>query len=160
MQYKSREKVEMPEKESCSLPDYSDLDQEILEIPKKYKNIVIVGASYNPERPSYMVMEYLLKEGFKVLPVNPIREEILGQKVYPSLSKLPPDFYPEVIIIFRRSDQVLPIVEEAIKLKPKVIWMQEGIVNESAKELAEKKGIKVVMNKCFKKVYILSKNNF
>jgi len=145
---------------SCPLPDYSNVPQEILEIPKKYKNVVIVGASHNPDRPSYMVMEYLLKEGFKVIPINPAREEILGQKVYPSLSDLPSGFYPEVIIIFRRSDQVLPIVKEAIKLKPKVIWMQEGIINEEAKELAEKEGIKVVMNRCFKKIHILGKNKF
>jgi len=143
--------------ETCPLPDYSNIPKEILEIPKKYKNIVIVGASHNPERPSYMVMDYLIKEGFNVVPVNPAREEILGKKVYPSLSDLPPDFYPEVIIIFRRSDQVLPIVKEAIKLKPKVIWMQEGIINEEAKNLAEKEGIKVIMNRCFKKVHILSK---
>ena len=144
--------------ETCKLPDYSDISQDILEIPKKYKNIVIVGVSHKSERPSYMVMEYLLKEGFKVIPVNPVREEILGQKVYPSLSDLPPEFYPEVVIIFRRSDQVLPIVEKAIKLKPKVIWMQEGIINEEAKKLAEKEEIKVVMNKYFKKVHIFGKN--
>uniref|UniRef100_A0A7V4JQ20 CoA-binding protein n=1 Tax=Thermodesulfobacterium geofontis TaxID=1295609 RepID=A0A7V4JQ20_9BACT len=143
--------------EVCPLPDYSNVPKEILEIPQKYKNIVIVGASHNPERPSYMVMEYLIKEGFNVIPVNPAREEILGKKVYPSLSDLPSDFYPEVIIIFRRSDQVLPIVKEAIKLKPKVIWMQEGIINEEAKNLAEKEGIKVIMNRCFKKIHILSK---
>ena len=144
-------------KEACVLPDYSNIPQEILEIPKKYKNIVIVGASHKPERPSYIVMEYLLKEGFKVIPVNPAREEILKQKVYPSLLALPSDFHPEVIIIFRRPDKVLPIVEEAIKLKPKVIWMQEGVINEEAKNLAEKEGIKVIMNKCFKKIHILSK---
>ncbi|PMP66716.1 MAG: CoA-binding protein [Thermodesulfobacterium geofontis] len=146
-------------KETCPIPDYSNIPKELLKIPKKYKNIVIVGASHNPERPSYMVMDYLLKEGFNVIPVNPAREEILGKKVYTSLSDLPPDFYPEVIIIFRRSDQVLPIVKEAIKLRPKVIWMQEGIINEEAKNLAEKEGIKVVMNMCFKKVHLLSKKN-
>jgi|UniRef100_A0A7V5K2W8 predicted CoA-binding protein len=143
--------------ETCPLPDYSNVPKEILEIPQKYKNIVIVGASHNPERPSYIVMDYLIKEGFNVIPVNPAREEILGKKVYPSLLDLPSDFYPEVIIIFRRSDQVLPIVKEAIKLKPKVIWMQEGIINEEAKNLAEKEGIKVIMNRCFKKIHILSK---
>ncbi len=143
-------------KEICMLPDYSAIPFEILEIPQKYKNIVIVGASPKSERPSYIVMEYLLKQGFKVVPVNPAVKEILGQKVYPSLLEIPSDFSPEVIVIFRRSDQVLPIVEAAIKLKPKVIWMQEGIVNEQAKELAEKENIKVVMNKCFKKIHLMS----
>ncbi len=144
------------EKEACILPDYSDIPFEILEIPQKYKNIVIVGASPKSERPSYMVMEYLLNQGFKVIPINPAVKEILGQRVYSSLSEIPSNFSPEVIIIFRRSDQVLPIVEAAIKLKPKVIWMQEGIINEKAKELAEKENIKVVMNKCFKKVHLIS----
>jgi len=120
-------------KETCELPNYSDISQVILDIPKKYKNIVIAGASHKPEHASYKVMEYLFKEGFKVIPVNPAREEISGEKVYSSLLDLPPKFYPEVIIIFKRSDQVLPIVKEAIRLKPKVIWMQEGIINEEAK---------------------------
>lgn len=139
----------------CELPDYSNIPEDILEIPKKYKKIVIVGASANPERPSYIVMKYLIEQGFEVIPVNPAIKEILGKKVYPSLSQIPKDFQPEVIVIFRRSDLVVPIVEEAIKLNPKVIWMQEGIINEEAKKLAEKQGIKVVMNKCFKKVHMM-----
>lgn len=143
--------------EQCSLPDYTDLSYEILEIPKKYKKLAIVGASHNPERPSYQVMEYLLKEGFEVVPINPVREEILGKKVYPSLSQLPEELYPEVVIIFRKPEMVLPIVEEALALKPKVIWMQEGVINEEAKKLAEAHGIKVVMNKCFKKVHMIGK---
>lgn len=141
----------------CTLPDYSNLEPEILEIPKQYKKLVIVGASPKPDRPSYIVMEYLLKEGFEVVPINPAHKEILGQKVYPNLEALPPDFYPEVVIIFRRSEEVLPVVEKAIALKPKVIWMQEGISNDEAKALAETHGIKVVMNKCFKKVHQISK---
>ncbi|WP_038057081.1 CoA-binding protein [Thermodesulfobacterium hydrogeniphilum] len=144
--------------EACVLPDYSQIPPDILEISKKYKKIAIVGVSHKPERPSYMVMEYLLKEGFEVIPVNPIREKILGQKVYPSLSELPKNFKPEIIVIFRRPDKVLPIVEEAIKLNPKVIWMQEGVVNEDAKRLAEKAGIKVVMNMCIKKIHQLGKS--
>ena len=70
---------------------------------------------------------------------------------------MPENFNPEVVIIFRKPEHVLPIVEEAIKLKPKVIWLQEGVVNEEAKNLAEKHGIKVVMNLCFRKVHILLK---
>lgn len=142
----------------CELPDYSQIPQDILEIPKKYKKLIIVGVSHKPERPSYIVTDYLIKQGFDVILVNPAREEILGKKVYPSLLDIPKDYNPEVIIIFRRPDMVLPIVESAIKLKPKVIWMQEGIINEEAKDLAERHGIKVVMNMCFKKIHILSKN--
>ncbi len=142
----------------CELPDYSQIPQDILEIPKKYKKLVIVGVSHKPERPSYIVTDYLIKQGFDVILVNPARKEILGKKVYPSLLDIPKDYKPEIIIIFRRPDMVLPIVESAIKLKPKVIWMQEGIINEEAKDLAERHGIKVIMNMCFKKIHILSKN--
>lgn len=140
----------------CPLPDYSNVPPDILEIPRTYKRLVIVGASPKPERPSYMVMEYLLQEGFDVIPVNPAHKEILGKVAYPNLESLPADFEPEVIIIFRRSEEVLPIVEKAIKLNPRVIWMQEGIANEEAKALAEAHGIKVVMNRCIKKVHKLT----
>ncbi len=143
--------------DACVLPDYSQVPPDVIEISKKYKKIAIVGVSHKPERPSHMVMEYLLKEGFEVVPVNPVREEILGKKVYPSLSQLPENFKPDIVVIFRRPDKVLPIVEEAIKLNPKVIWLQEGVVNEQAKKLAEKAGIKVVMNMCIKKIHILGK---
>lgn len=145
--------------EKCFLPDYSDLSEDILEITRKYKKIAIVGASANPERPSYLVMKYLIEQGFEVLPVNPVRDEILGRRVYPSLSDIPEDLKPEVVIVFRRSELVLPVVEEIIKLrpKPKVIWMQEGIANKEAKDLAERHGIEVVMNKCFKKVHMMAK---
>ncbi len=145
--------------QQCSLPDYSNISQEILEIPKKYRRVVIVGASSKPERPSYMVIEYLLREGFEVIPVNPVHKEILGQKVYSSLDEVPIEFKPEVIIIFRKSEEVLPVVEKALKLKPKIIWLQEGIYNEEAKSLAEKEGVKVIMNLCFKKVHMFGKKS-
>ncbi|MEZ0343351.1 MAG: CoA-binding protein [Caldimicrobium sp.] len=145
------------EKAECILPDYSQIPQEILEIPRKYKKLVIVGASPKPERPSYIVMDYLIKEGFEVYPVNPAHKEILGRKVYPDLESLPEDLNPDVVIIFRRSEEVKPVVEKALRLNPKVIWMQEGIANEEAKALAEERGIKVVMNLCFKKIHQLGK---
>lgn len=140
-----------------SLPNYSNLPQEILEIPKKYKKLIIVGASPKSDRPSYMVMDYLLKQGFEVLPVNPAYREILGQKTYSSLEEIPSEFKPEVIIIFRKSEEVLPIVEKAIKINPKVIWLQEGIYSKEAQSLVEKEGIKMVMNLCFKKVHMMGK---
>jgi predicted CoA-binding protein len=141
----------------CPLPDYSQVPQEVLEIPKKYKRLIIVGASPKPDRPSYIVMDYLLKQGFEVIPVNPAYEEILGVNTVKDLSEVPKDFNPDVVIIFRKPSEVLPIVEKALALKPKVIWLQEGIVNEEAKELAEKAGVKFVMNLCFKKVHALGK---
>ena len=141
----------------CPLPDYSQVPQEVLEIPKKYKRLIIVGASPKLDRPSYIVMDYLLKQGFEIIPVNPAYEEILSVKTIKDLSEVPRDFSPDVVIIFRKPSEVLPIVEKALELKPKVVWLQEGIVNEEAKELAEKAEVKFVMNLCFKKVHALGK---
>ncbi|MCS7150622.1 MAG: triose-phosphate isomerase [Caldimicrobium sp.] len=150
-------KIEKETLTECALPDYSNLDPSILEIPKNYKRLLIVGASPKPNRPSNIVMDYLLKAGYEVIPINPAYEEILGVKTLPNLESVPLEFKPEVVIIFRRSSEVLPVVEKALKLKPKVIWMQEGIVNNDAKTLAEAYGVKVVMNLCFKKVHQLTK---
>lgn len=147
-------KAESPE---CRLPDYSQIGDDLLDIVNRYKRIAIVGVSPKPDRPSFVVMDYLIKEGFQVLPVNPRYEEIMGIKTYPDLESIPQDLQPEVVIIFRKSSEVYPIVEKAVKVRPRVIWMQEGIENKEAKALAEKEGIKVVMNLCFKKVHQISK---
>lgn len=143
--------------QECKLPDYSQIEEDILEIVEKYRRIAIVGVSPKPDRPSYVVMEYLVKEGFEVIPVNPRYQEILGIRTYPDLDSIPPELSPDVVIIFRKSSEVYPIVERALRMKPKVIWMQEGIENKDAKALAEKEGIKVVMNLCFKKVHQIAK---
>ena len=103
-------------------------------------------------------MKYLLEQGFQVVPVNPGQKEILGQACYPSLSAIPEDKRPEVVIVFRRADQVPPIAEEAVKIGAKVLWLQEGIVSEEAAEIARKAGLKVIMNRCFKKVHLASQN--
>lgn len=144
--------------QACELPDYSTIEPEILEIVKTYHRLAIVGASPKPERPSHLVMKYLLEQGFQVVPVNPGQKEILGQACYPSLSAIPEDKRPEVVIVFRRADQVPPIAEEAVKIGAKVLWLQEGIVSEEAAEIARKAGLKVIMNRCFKKVHLASQN--
>ena len=121
-------------------------DTELKEILQNNKTVAIVGASRDPEKPSGYVPEYLKSKGYTIIPVNPFADEILGEKDYRSLSEIPIPI--DIVDIFRPSDKVLPIVEEALKKQPKVIWMQLGIVNEEAKKLAEKDGIKVVMDKC------------
>lgn len=97
------------------------------EVLKKYRRVAVVGASPKPERPSYGVASYLIDHGYDVVPVNPNAEEILGRKSYPDLSAIPGKV--EVVDIFRRPEDVPPIVEEAIKIGAKAIWMQEGIIN-------------------------------
>jgi predicted CoA-binding protein len=128
---------------------------EIREILKKYKTVAVVGLSREPGKDSHRVSAYLKQHGFRVIPVNPFADEVLGEKSYKSLLDIPPEIQKtiEVIDIFRPSKDVPPIVEQAIKLKatngkPYVVWMQLGIVNEQAAEAAKKAGLTVVMDKC------------
>jgi len=112
------------------------------------KNIAVVGLSANPSRPSYFAAIYLLQYGYNIIPVNPRYDEVLGQECYPSLLDIPEEV--DVVDIFRKPEDVVPIVEEAIKIGAKVVWMQLGIVNEEAAEMARKAGLEVVMDRCMK----------
>ena len=137
----------------CQLPDYQRLPKESLEVVQRARKIALVGASPKEERPSYQVMKYLLEKGFSVYPVNPGQKEILGQRCFPSLSAIPKEIEIDTVIIFRRPEMVFPVVKEALKRGVKAIWLQEGIENKEAEELARKKGIVFVSNLCFKKVH-------
>jgi predicted CoA-binding protein len=118
------------------------------EILNKYRSIAVVGASANPERPSYQIASYLMEQGYQVYPVNPNAREILGRPSYPSLSSIPDAV--EVVDIFRRSEDVVPIIDEAIKIGAKAVWMQEGVINEAAAAKARGAGLLVVMDKCIR----------
>lgn len=118
-------------------------------ILNQYRTVAIVGASPNPERPSYRVASYLMEHGYQVIPVNPNAPVILGNTSYPDLSSIPEKI--EVVDIFRKSEEVMPIVEEAIKIGAKVVWMQEGVINEEAAAKARDAGLLVVMDKCMLK---------
>lgn len=115
----------------------------------EYRNIAVVGLSPNPERPSHQIASYLAGQGYNIIPVNPNAQQILGRTSYPDLSSIPE--LVEVVDIFRRPEEVMPIVEEAIKVGAKAIWMQEGIINEEAAARARKAGLMVVMDKCMRK---------
>jgi len=110
------------------------------------KKVVVIGMSKNSQKAAHFVPKYLSDNGYDITPVNPTSEEILGKKCYNSVSEINEEI--EIVDIFRPSDQVLPFVQEAIKKKPKVIWLQEGIHNSEAEELARKEGIKVIFNRC------------
>ena len=114
-----------------------------------YRIVAVVGASPNPERPSNQVAAYLIENGYRIIPVNPNAAEILGQKCYPDLASIPEKV--EVVDIFRRSEDVMPIVEEAIKIGAGAVWMQEGVVNEEAAAKARDAGLLVVMDRCMLK---------
>jgi len=120
-------------------------DDEIKQI-FSLKNVAVIGMSRHPEKAAHFVPKYLSEQGFNILPVNPMSSEILNKKCYSSVTEI--DEPIDIVDVFRPSDQVLPVVKEAIKMKPKVIWLQEGIHNQEAEELARKEGIKVVFNRC------------
>ena len=111
--------------------------------------IAMVGLSPNEEKPSNVVAKYLKNAGYRVIPVNPQNDEILGEKCYHTLSEIPEKI--DVVDIFMRTDKVVPVVEEAVTLEPKCIWLQLGIVNEEAKKIAETHGIMFVMDACMKR---------
>ncbi|WP_222424961.1 CoA-binding protein [Candidatus Nitrosocosmicus arcticus] len=114
------------------------------------KNIAVVGMSPTEGKPSNYVPKYLIERGYNIIPVNPIYEEILGNKSYPKVSDIP--YHVDIVDIFRKSEDVLPVVQDAIlKNGIKVIWMQLGIHNKEAKEIAEKKDIGVIYNRCILK---------
>ncbi len=120
-------------------------DDEIKQI-FSLKNVAVVGMSKHPEKAAHFVPKYLLEQGFNILPINPTSSEILNKKCYSSVTEV--DEPIDIVDVFRPSDQVLPFVKEAITMKPKVIWLQQGIHNQEAEELARKEGIKVVFNRC------------
>lgn len=127
----------------------------VLEILARHKIIAVVGLSRDPSKDSYRVAEYLKSNGYRIIPVNPHVDEILGEKCYASLRTMPENLQRtvEVVDIFRLSQDVPPIVKEAIELKakygrPYAVWMQSGIENAEAAQLAREAGMQVVMNTC------------
>jgi len=123
----------------------SHTDEEIKQI-FSLKNVAVIGMSKNQEKAAHYVPKYLSQNGYNIMPVNPTADKILEKKCYPSVEDVPETI--DIVDVFRPSDQVLPVVQQAIKKKPKVIWLQEGIHNAEAEELARKEGIKVVFNRC------------
>jgi len=120
-------------------------DEQIRDI-LSLKKVVVIGMSKHSSKAAHFVPKYLFENGYDITPVNPTAEEILDKKCYNSISEIDEEI--EIVDIFRPSDQILPFVREAIKKKPKVIWLQEGIHNSEAEELARKEGIKVIFNRC------------
>jgi len=127
-----------------SLQELSDIGK----LLKRVTTIAVVGLSPKESRPSNMVARYLLETGYKVIPVNPGQTEILGEVCYPDLVSVPGSI--EIVNIFRRSEDVLPIVEQAVEIGAQAVWMQQSIINDDAAELARSKGLFVVMDRCIK----------
>jgi predicted CoA-binding protein len=127
------------------------VEQEIKKILSESKTVAVVGISPKEDRASYIVAAYLKSKGYRIIPVRPDGKEILGEKVYSSLADIPKEIDVDVVDIFRKSEDVPPIVDEAIRRGAKTVWMQEGIIHKEAGKKAEKAGLRVVMNRCMKK---------
>ena len=123
----------------------------IRRILREVDTIAMVGASTNWNRPSYFAMKYLLEKGYNVVPVNPQADEILGRKCYPTLADIPGQV--DVVDVFRRAEQVGPIVEEAAAIGAKYLWMQLTVINEEAAAAGEALGLTVIMDRCMKIEY-------
>ncbi len=119
---------------------------DIERILKSYRTIAVVGLSPKPDRPSHRVSAYMQSAGYRVVPVHPGVDEILGEKAYPSLKDIP--FPVEIVDVFRRAEHTPPIAEEAAAIGAKVLWLQQGIVNEEAGRIAAEAGLEVVMDRC------------
>lgn len=132
----------------CELPENNASDEEIKEILKNSKTIAVVGLSTDPSKASYMVAEYLMNNGYKIIPVNPSATEILGKKSYPDLKSIPEKI--DIVDIFRKEEAIPQIVDEAIEVGAKIIWMQQGLCHNKSADKARTAGLKVVMNKCIK----------
>lgn len=133
--------------QQCEMPDKNASSAEVTQILKQYKIIAVVGLSDKPDRPSYGVSEYMQSAGYRIIPVNPAAKgEILGEKVYANLKEIPEKV--EIVDVFRKPEAVPEIVDDAIAIGAKVVWLQDGVVHNAAAEKARKAGLMVVQSKC------------
>lgn len=138
--------------ESCEVPAANSTDEAARRLLMRATTIAVVGLSANPEKPAHVVPKYLQEQGYAIIPVNPTAKgTILGRTVYPTLRAVPGPV--DIVDVFRPAADVPAIVEDAIAIGAKAIWMQEGIVNNAAAERARAAGLEVVMNKCMMKIH-------
>ena len=123
-------------------------DQMMKDILLSAKTIASVGLSSNQEKESYWIVSYLKDQGYRIIPVNPTANEILGEKAYPDLESIPEKI--DLVQVFRKPEDVPPVVDSAIKVGAKVVWMQEGIAHEEAAQKARAAGLQVVMDACMR----------
>lgn len=123
-------------------------DKQLIEFYQSIKTIASVGASANPDKESFHVTRYLMDQGFRIIPVNPTVSEVHKQKSYPDLLSVPERI--DVVQVFRRPEDVPPVVDQAIQIGARAVWMQVGIVNEAAAKKAEQAGLIVVMDRCMR----------
>jgi predicted CoA-binding protein len=133
------------------LAPYRPSDAQLRSILDDAKVIAVVGLSSNAKRPSNSVAAYLQARGYRVLPVNPNEAEVLGERAYPSLAEVPAEIPIDVVDVFRRAEDTPAVATAAVERGAKVLWLQEGIVSEEARRIAERGGMTVVMGICIRR---------
>lgn len=123
-------------------------DRQLKELLAKSKTIAVVGLSDKPDRDSYRVAQYMQEKGYRIIPVNPRIETVLGEKAYPDLASIPEQV--DIVNVFRRSEETPGVVKDALPKKPVAIWLQLGVMNEEAAALAQSEGVPVIMDRCIK----------
>lgn len=123
-------------------------DRELRALLGEAKTVAVVGLSSKPNRPSYEVAAYLQEHGYRILPVNPREEEVLGERSYASLLDIPKDVAIDVVDVFRRAEETPPVARDAVAVGAKVLWLQEGIVSQEAYRIATDAGLEVIMGVC------------
>jgi hypothetical protein len=135
-------------------PDVSGVmapeERELRALLGEAHTIAVVGLSANPDRPSNSVAAYLQEHGYRIVPVNPTETEILGEQAYPSLSDIPGDIRIDVVDVFRRAEHTPDVARDAVAIGARVLWLQEGIVNEEAYRIASEAGLEVIMGVCIR----------
>lgn len=130
---------------------YAPSDVELRSILGDAKTIAVVGLSSNPLRHSNDVSTYLQQRGYRIVPVNPNETEVLGERAYPSLDDVPDDVEIDVVDVFRRAEHTPEVAEQAVRRRAKVLWLQDGIVNDDARRIAEEAGLTVIMGVCIQR---------
>jgi uncharacterized protein len=129
---------------------YEPTDVELRSILGDAETVAVVGLSSKPWRDSHSVAEFLQRRGYRIVPVNPKESEVLGERAYPSLLDVPDDVRIDVVDVFRRASETPPIARDAVKVGARVLWLQEGIVNDEARRIAEDAGLTVIMGVCIR----------
>jgi predicted CoA-binding protein len=129
---------------------YVPSDPELRSILGDARTIAVIGLSSGPERPSYEIAEYLQSKGYRIVPVNPKETEVLGERAYPTLADVPEEIAVDVVDVFRRAEYTPEIAEAAVARGAKVLWLQEGIANDDARQIGEAGGLSVVMGVCMR----------
>jgi len=122
------------------------------DILKQSRRVAIVGLSSKTERASNIVAQYLKEQGYGIVPVNPVEKSVLGETCYPELNSVPGQV--DTVVMFRRPEEVMPVVKQAVARGDGAIWMQEGVINEEAAKYAREAGLQVVMDKCMRKEHM------